>query len=507
MSDIEQTVRAALHTAVDAVVAHPDEGDVGRRVALRRGRRRTRRAAVAIVALTAAAATSVLVPDRSTSPDIPAATTEPPAPVTTTAPSCAVPDALPFAPTVLPEGWGPAAIGAYQRTSGAAVWNGPGGVIEVWNGGRGNLPLPEARIEPITILGRAGTIGDISDGYSAIVDLGPGPCGRWALVAHPGTTKAQLRAVAEGLVPVLTQPTSPATTATAAVDNGSFRLVSRLGSQLVETDAAGTTHVLASLPDVPDVDPVLASHGDHLVVTYLGRVLVYETRPRRGPIDAGDRENLGFALDDTGFWQADIPPAGDTSSAWRKYDWAGNALGPASPVVELSLPIGALDDGIALWTKGPGHVLVSTSEGVRDLGKAMPIAAQGTTIAFQVRPGAIELYDTGTRTTRTIATPAGTHADVALAGRFSPDGRWLAIVVADDDNGRPALLLVEPASGGVLATGSTAGTVAGWSTDSALVFVEHERTVSAVSPDRTRRVPDVTLDPGTSPGVVILSPA
>ena len=71
----------------------------------------------------------------------------------------------------------------------------------MWNGRRENVPPPAVRVEPITILGHDETIGEISDGYSAVVSLGPGPCGTWALVAHPGTTRAQLRAVAEGLAP------------------------------------------------------------------------------------------------------------------------------------------------------------------------------------------------------------------------------------------------------------------------------------------------------------------
>ena len=52
------------------------------------------------------------------------------------------------------------------------------------------------------MLGHAGRIGAISDGYSVEFNLGDSndTCTQWALISHPGTTLEQTRAIAEGLV-------------------------------------------------------------------------------------------------------------------------------------------------------------------------------------------------------------------------------------------------------------------------------------------------------------------
>jgi hypothetical protein len=199
MSDVEQRVRAALRMSVADARCHPDEGDVARRLRARRRGRRRRRNTLAVMAA-ATAIVGMLVTNR-TGPEERAERRTAQHDTATTTFACAFPPTLPFTPTVLPEGWGPGAFSPYSPTRGFAVWGNPGGIIEVWNGGRPEgVPKPVDRIEPITILGRVGTIGDISDGYSALVELGPSPCEHWALVAHPGTSRAQLRAVAEGLV-------------------------------------------------------------------------------------------------------------------------------------------------------------------------------------------------------------------------------------------------------------------------------------------------------------------
>jgi hypothetical protein len=112
--------------------------------------------------------------------------------------ACIAPTALPFAPTNLPAGW--TTTSAVSKDSSVAVWQGSGGVIEVWNGIRSDLPAP-APGHIITVLGHDASIGTISDGYSVVFDLGPTACDRWALVAHPAISEELLQEVAQNLVP------------------------------------------------------------------------------------------------------------------------------------------------------------------------------------------------------------------------------------------------------------------------------------------------------------------
>jgi hypothetical protein len=119
-------------------------------------------------------------------------------PVSTSQPSeqsCEVPDAVPFAPTTL-------ATTPPRRLSSAhvALWPVSGGMFEVWNGARTDLPTPDVgTARAITVLGRQAFIGEISDGFSVVFELGPTACERWAVVAHPGSTSADLEALATGL--------------------------------------------------------------------------------------------------------------------------------------------------------------------------------------------------------------------------------------------------------------------------------------------------------------------
>lgn len=110
---------------------------------------------------------------------------------------CEPPDTVPFSPTSLsiePLGL------QLSPMSHVAVWPVPGGMFEVWNGIRDDLPVPAVGSEKhISVLDRQAVIGDISDGYSVVFDLGPTACERWAIVAHPGSTRADLEALAAGL--------------------------------------------------------------------------------------------------------------------------------------------------------------------------------------------------------------------------------------------------------------------------------------------------------------------
>ena len=209
MSDrqpIDGVVRTALRGSVTGVVARADEADVHRRVR-RRARRHRVVAAAAAVTLVAATATGLAVTRRGTTGDGVATTAEPSTPtvqpttVTTAspAPACTLPASLPFEPTTLPGDW---TRSPYVRSVNGVPesWQSTDrpGIVEVWNGLRPDLPTPRAP-ETITVLGVPAEIGPISDGDSVVFQIGPTPCDRWALVAHPGVTRDELAAIALGL--------------------------------------------------------------------------------------------------------------------------------------------------------------------------------------------------------------------------------------------------------------------------------------------------------------------
>ncbi|MFT3852271.1 MAG: hypothetical protein QM733_05995 [Ilumatobacteraceae bacterium] len=107
---------------------------------------------------------------------------------------------MPFHPEGLDSHW---EVLSYDRVHGLALWasDDPPNRVEIWNGGRGELPEPVSNVETITVLGHPALIGDISDGYSVVVQLGPTVCDRWALVAHPGTSRDELHDIAVALQP------------------------------------------------------------------------------------------------------------------------------------------------------------------------------------------------------------------------------------------------------------------------------------------------------------------
>jgi hypothetical protein len=208
---------------------------------------------------------------------------------TAPAPTCALPVELPFEPS-LPTGW---TRTPYQRSGSAYVpqvwWSPKGGPIEIWNGGRPDgVPEPHSPPETITVLGVPAGIGPISDGYSAVFQLGPTRCDRWALVAHPGVMLDELRTIALGLRlattkvyswrPALTvvgnattaDPTSTAGSECATVAGGRFELIDGVETETIGVAPLGTRVLVAVCTSTSSVGPVDAvtvidpSSGDTL---------------------------------------------------------------------------------------------------------------------------------------------------------------------------------------------------------------------------------------------------
>ncbi len=167
MTDLEDRVHRALHHQVDRTLSYPDPADLRARVSRAKVRRQRRRIAVASLAVVVAATIGTIAYQQSGS-----------------GPSVTVPAQ-------------PLLFGARNF----AVWAFPGGEIEIVRGAE--LPKISGPIQTIVVLGHAGRIGTISDGYSVEFNLGDSTdtCTQWALVSHPGTTLEQTRAIAEGLVP------------------------------------------------------------------------------------------------------------------------------------------------------------------------------------------------------------------------------------------------------------------------------------------------------------------
>ncbi len=442
--EIEGALRTAIHGSVAGLVTRPDEADVWRRVRVRARRRRALTIGVSL-ALVAAAATGLAVVQRKAGPQ-PIADTSSSVIAgestvsTTVAPSCTLPAALPFVPTVLPGSW---TRSSYEAASDGVpeVWTPTDhhGIVEVWNGRRADLPEPGPS-EPITVLGRPAEIGRISDGYSIVVQLGPTPCDRWALVAHPGIEQAELRTIAEGLRPA-DGSSSSTTVTTASSATLAPMVVAARGADLVEVGDGGTEKVVASLPaDLGGLAPTLVSAGDHLLVVYGGRVFVYDARRWGEPVDAGTFWNVGVVpAAGAGFWAADPPATNDSPATWRVRSFDGVASGPAVTIEGTSVPVGAVADGLALLVMDTGHLIVSAKDRRVDLGSANPIAADGGRVAYRTLSGQLRLYRAETDTSESV----GDLVDVAPAqtigaGAFSPDGRYLAVSLSLLDAPYPA---------------------------------------------------------------------
>ena len=450
---LELALRDALRGSVAGLLVHPDEQDVRRRMRVRARRRRASTVGMSI-ALLAATAIGLAAVQRKADPQPIAATSSStaerePAVVTTVVPSCELPAELPFVPTVLPGTW---TRSSYEAANEGVpeVWTPTDhyGIVEIWNGRRADLPEPDAS-EPVTVLGRAATIGPISDGYSMVVQLGPTPCDRWALVAHPGIDQAELRTIAEGLRPADSSSstavtTAPSATATSAVASAKVAavVVSVRGSDLVEVGERGSEKVVASLPpDLGGLAPELVGAGDHLLVVYGGRVFVYDARRWGQPLDAGTFWNVGIVpAPGSGFWAADPPTSNGAPVTWRTRSFGGASTG-ASVTIDggTSLPIGAVLDGLAVLVMDTGHLIVSAGGRRVDLGSANAIAADGERVAYRTSSGQLRLYSAKTDMSATLGDlGAAAPAQTIGAGAFSPDGRYLAVALSGSAAPYPA---------------------------------------------------------------------
>ena len=451
---LEGALRVALRSSVAGLVVHPDESDVRRRMRAR-ARRRRMSTVGASIALVAATATGLAMVQRKAGPQPIAETSSSviavePTVSTAVAPSCTLPAALPFVPTGLSGTW---TISRYHAASegGPEVWTPTDhhGIVEVWNGARADLPEPGPS-EPITVLGRPAEIGRISDGYSMVVQLGPTPCDRWALVAHPGIDQTELRTIAEGLRPAYGSSSSTTVTTASSATLAPIVVAAR-GTDLVEVGDGGTEKVVASLPaDLGGLAPTLVGAGDHLLVVYGGRVFVYDAQRWGEPVDAGTFWNVGVVpAAGSGFWAADPPATNDAPATWRVRSFDGVANGPAVTIEGTSLPIGPVLDGLALLVMDTGHLIVLAGGRRVDLGSANPIAADGGRVAYRTLSGQLRLYSAKTHTSESL----GDLVDVAPAqtigaGAFSPDGHYLAVSLSGLDARYPAagLALVDLAA-------------------------------------------------------------
>lgn len=184
---LDERITDVLHDMSRDLSPMPNVADVSRRAEQRRRRNVVRRIGVGVG--TAAVTIGVLTALIVSGPD----PVSPAAP-DSSAPSCEPPATLPFTVVDPPPGW---QINTTLNESVAVVpWWGGGGVIEIWNGIREDLPTP-VNTRQITVLGRPATIGTISDGFSVVFDLGPTVCDRWAVVAHPSVSMEVLEQMSQ----------------------------------------------------------------------------------------------------------------------------------------------------------------------------------------------------------------------------------------------------------------------------------------------------------------------
>jgi hypothetical protein len=191
---LDAQITSVLHDMSHHLHPQPDVADVARRAGRRKRRSTITRMAVGAGAAAVTIGLLVAVTGNGSDPVTPAA--PPPA---TTAPPCQAPTTLPFTVADPPAGW--QINTTLNLPVAVTTWFGGGGVIEVWNGIRDDLPMPGSP-RRITVLGRPASIGAISDGSSIVFDLGPTPCDRWALVAHPSVTIEELEAMSQLLTPI-----------------------------------------------------------------------------------------------------------------------------------------------------------------------------------------------------------------------------------------------------------------------------------------------------------------
>jgi hypothetical protein len=188
---------------------------------------------------------------------VPDTTTATPGSLPTTPVSVAtecVPVSLPFRATVVPEGWFTQAAPWSRIVDGAPGWSWAAATGRSIDALWGTSPFPQTNAEPITVMGEAGTIGDIHEGFSVEVPLADAepPCDPLVLVGY-GISRDDLRAFAEGLVPIDLDP------------DGEVAVVVSFDGLLGWWDGAAWQDVDARSPEVP-VEP-----GTEFTVVGIGR--------------------------------------------------------------------------------------------------------------------------------------------------------------------------------------------------------------------------------------------
>jgi hypothetical protein len=333
--------------------------------------------------------------------------------------------------------------------------------------------------------------------------------------ASPGTTApttlaaAVVASTAPGNTVVTSLATTVAITTTSAVpvpDVAAFRLVTRRDGALEETtvgrNGVATTKVVAKLLDVPGAIPVLYGTKDHVLVTYLGRVTVYDPSTWAIPVDAGTYANLGIVVTERGFWAAT-----ENGATWQLHDWSGQPIGPAiATKAQVVLPIGPAGDGVALLVKETFEILIAEPAGVRVSGIGQPIGANGKYLAYQAQSGDINIVDVQTADVSIISKrPDTAPAQTLGSGAFSPDGSQLAVALSE--NAAPYAgrgVLVAPITGGEGQTfPDLVGASVQWSQDgTALVIAGEERVIRYDLGTASQQPIDV---PAQS-GVIVLGP-
>ena len=282
-----------------------------------------------------------------------------------------------------------------------------------------------------------------------------------------------------------TDPSSTSSVVTASAasvpDVAAYRLITRRDRDLEETsigrNGAVTTKVVAKLLDVLGAVPVLYGAKDHVLVTYLGRVTVYDPSTWAAPVDAGTYANLGIVVTERGFWAAT-----DNGATWQLHDWSGRPVGPpVATTAQVTLPIGPAGDGIALLVKETFEILIAEPGGVRVSGVGRPIAANGTYLAYQAESGDINIVNVQTAAVNIVSKqPDIGPAQTLGSGAFSPDGSQLAVALSE--NAEPYTgrgVLVAPITGGA---GQTLADLIGfgvhWSQDgTALVIADQGKAI------------------------------
>jgi hypothetical protein len=300
--------------------------------------------------------------------------------------------------------------------------------------------------------------------------------------------------------------TGAATTTAASLDVAAYRLITRRDRDLEETtvgrNGAATTKVVAKLLDVFGATPVLYGTKDHVLVTYLGQVTVYDPETWSTPVDAGTYANLGIVVTERGFWAA-----ADNVATWQLHDWSGQPVGPTvATKAQVTLPIGPGGDGVALLVKETFEILIAEPSGVRVSGVGRPIAANGTHLAYQAESGDINIVNVQTAAVNVISKPPDVGPAQTLgSGAFSPDGSQLAVALSD--NAEPYTgrgVLVAPITGGA---GQTFPDLVGfgvhWSQDGTALVITGEDKAIRYDLAAASQQP---IDVHAQNGVVVLGP-